>query len=306
MNQGKIEKKVSGTEFSIFMRQLHILALVQHSTASEYMNYRSMADLLDLVPWDENIDSKKIGRCVEKLKEMGFPVHTGKGEQRVMLDRELGADEMLEILPYYLNVVTDTVGIRDCFKSYVENHGSRSLWIMARIYFASLEKKRIKLSYRSVNNNVPDTYILNPYRWIYRDNAVYLIAKNISRGDNVSLFRLNRIRDVDITDDRFEDDIPSAYELLKHSMGSFINNRYYNVKLMFRFEDKERIEEDFGHLELMFADSHSDGYGEVTFTVCDLINVCKAVFSYCGRVEIIDPPEAVSEMKRMIEGNNIY
>ena len=89
MNEIKLEQKVSNTEFSIFMRQLHVLALMQHSTASENMNYRTMADLLSLVPWDEDINEKKIARCVDKLKEMGFPVHTAQGETRVVLEREL-------------------------------------------------------------------------------------------------------------------------------------------------------------------------------------------------------------------------
>jgi predicted DNA-binding transcriptional regulator YafY len=297
----KLEQKVSNTEFSIFMRQLHVLALMQHSTASENMNYRTMADLLSLVPWDEDVNEKKIARAVDKLKEMGFPVHTAKGETRVVLEKELSDNEMLEVLPYYLNLVSDTVGIRDCFKSYVQNHGSRSLWIIGRIYFASLQKKRIELTYRSLKSREPETYILNPYRWVYRDNAVYLIARNTKK--DISLFRLNRIRNVVIKDEIFDDIIPTAEDLLRFSMGAYISDICYNVVIRFKPEMKERIEEDFGHLDPIFIESEKSDYLDAGFTVCDLRTVCQAVFGYCGKVKIVAPVEAVEEMKRMLNSN---
>ncbi len=301
MNNQKLEQKISNTDFSLFMRQLHILALVQHSLSAEQMNYRTMADLLSCVPWDEAVNEKMIARCVGKLKEMGFPVHTSKGETRVVLERELVDDEMLEVLPYYLNVISDTIGIRDCFKSYVQSHGSRSLWIIARIYFASLQKKKIKLTYRPLKSSEPENYILNPYRWIYRDNAVYLIAKNPKRG--VALFKLNRIRDVIITDNRFHDKIPPVDELMQNSMGAFISDKKYNVKIRFLSELQENIEEVFGHLELMFYQKEKDGYVNASFTACDLVNVYQAVFGYGGGVRIIEPKEAVDGMLRFLNLN---
>lgn len=307
MNDTRIADKLSRTQFSLFMRQLHILALVQHSGTAENMNCNTMAKLLSYEPGKGDVSPKMIRDCVPRLAEMGFPVQTEQGSPRIWLERELSADEMLEVLPYYLNVVTDTVGIRDCFKSYVDTHRSRALWIMARIYFASHQKKRIELIYRSKNRTEPDVYHLNPYRWIYRDNAVYLVARNMMKsGDNISLFRLNRIKDLGVTDYEFEEDIPSSDELLRHSIGAFISSDCHNVTLAFRPDEKENIEEDFGHLELRFSDIDKDGYMRVSFTACDLVNLCKAVFSYCGRVRITGDDAAVNEMKRLLEANNVY
>jgi len=301
LNEINLEQKVSNTEFSIFMRQLHVLALLQHSTTLENMNYRTMADLLDLVPWDEDINEKKISRCVDKLKEMGFPVHTAKGEPRVVLEKELSNAQMLEVLPYYLNLVTDTMGIRDCFKSYVQNHGSRSLWIIGRIYFASLQKKKIELTYRSLKHGEPEIYLLNPYRWVYRDNAVYLIARNMKT--DISLFRLNRIRDVVIKDELFDDIVPTADDIMRFSMGAYIGDVCYNVVIRFMPDMKERIEEDFGHLDPLFIETSGAEFLEASFTVCDLGTVCQAVFGYCGKVKIVSPDKAVDEMRGMLKGN---
>lgn len=301
MNEVKLEEKVSNTAFGNFMRQLHLLALIQHGNAAENMNFGTMADLLSLVPWDEDVDEKKIAGSIEKLREMGFPVHSVQGEPRVFLEKELSGDEMLEVLPYYLNLISDTMGIRDCFKSYVQNHGSRSLWVIGRIYFATLQKKKIELTYRSLKNSEPEKYILNPYRWVYRDNAVYLIARNIKT--DIALFRLNRIRDVVIKDEHFDDMIPSADDLLRYSMGPFIGDNYYNVVIRFKPDIKERIEEDFGHLDPLFIETPDVDYLEAGFTVCDLASVCRTVFGYCGGVKIVAPREAVDEMIKMLNGN---
>lgn len=314
MNDIRIADKVSRTQFSLFMRQLHILALVQHGGSSEKLNCTTMADLLSYEPGKENLSPKMIRDSVPRLAEMGFPVQTEQGSPRIWLERELAPHEMLEVLPYYLNIVTDTVGIRDCFKSYVDTHKSRSLWIIARIYFASLEKKQIELMYRSKYKTEAKKYTLKPYRWIYRDNAVYLVARNISsnelgikKTDNeISLFRLNRISDLKVTEKTFEDEIPSTEELLRHSIGAFIGSEYHDVRLNFRPEEKENIEEDFGQLELEFSDTGSDGLMHVFFTVCDLVNLCKTVFGYCGRVKITGDAAAVSQMKEMLGGNSIY
>lgn len=300
-NRMKIEQKISNTGFSIFMRQLHVLALVQHSTSTENMNNRTMADLLSFVPWDGDVSEKKIATCIDKLKEMGFPLLTSQGGARVMLERELSGNEMLEVLPYYLNLVSDTMGIRDCFKSYVENHGTRSLWIIGRIYFASLQKKKIELTYRPARSTEPELYRLNPYRWIYRDNAVYLVAKTVKH--DISLFRLNRIRDVAITGEGFSDEIPSADELLKYSMGAYISSTLHHVKITFPADMRERVQEDFGHLELSLDDTSNPGFIDASFTVCDLVTVCQTIFGYNGRVKITAPDEAVSEMKRMLQQN---
>ncbi len=303
MKDVKITDKVSKTQFSLFMRQLHILALVQHSSLSENMNCSTMSGFLSSEPGKNDVTEKMIRDSVTKLIEMGFPVQMEKGAPRVALERELTTPEMLEILPYYLNIVSDTMGLRDCFKSYVENHGSRSLWIIARIYFAACEKKQVKLLYRSKNKIGPEEYTLNPYRWIYRDNAVYLIARNVGRDiENISLFRLNRIRDLRVTDSIFNDDIPPADELMQYSIGAFVSSRLYDIRLRFRPEEKESIEEDFGHLDVRYSDD-KDGCIIGSFSACDLINLCKAVFSYSGRVKILEPREAVQQMKEMLTEN---
>lgn len=298
MDKKILKEPALKSNFDMFMRSLHVLALVQHSGENEKMNYRSMAGLLSLVPWDVQVDEKTVRRCVMNLKKMGFPLATSQGSDRVTIERELSDKEIMEALLYYVSIVSDTIGIRDCFINHIQNHKGRSLWLIARIYFACLEKRRVRLQYIPQRSHELEEYVVNPYRWIFRDNAVYLMAKKTGR--DLALFRLDRIRGVEICDETFDDEVPSSEELLRYSLGAYISGRRYEILLRFRSFERERIEEDFGRLDLEFSECGMEGFTEARFTVCDLLSVCRVVFSYGGSAVIVSPKEAVSEMRRLL------
>jgi hypothetical protein len=287
------------TKFSIFRRSLHVLAMIQHSDGDSW-NASTLANLLCVIPGEEDVSEKKIAICFDKLREMGFAVSTGKGERRVCLERPLSDSEMIDVLLYYMNSAVEEMGIRDCFKSYVAANGQKSLWIIARIYFASLEKKKIELRYRSESSGHTKDYRLHPYCWVFRDGAVYLFAYNEERKLK-SLFRLNRISNLEVLADEFDDDAASASDTLRKSLGAFIGDTVHRITLSYPSKLHNRIIEEFGRLELSFAEPVNDAE-TVSFEACDLISVCRTVFPFAGEVVITEPAEARKEMKRLIEG----
>jgi hypothetical protein len=291
---------VDKTRFNVLKRSLHILALIQHSSGENW-NARTLSDVLSRVPGEKTLDTREIDTCLKKLKELGFPVRTSKGGRNICLDSPLSDNEIIESLSFYMNAVIDAIGIRDCFSSYVRESGTRSLWLIGRVYFASLAKERIILSYHSTKNTEYKDYHINPYRWIYRDNAVYLVGKDITKG--IRLFKLNRIRDMSLTDEHFDDDIPSTDDLLKTSLGAFIGSECFRVVIEYPEEYAGRVYEEFGRLELTSEPSVRDGYLRTGFTACDLLTVCTKVFGYGGEVTIIEPKEAREEMKSLLLGN---
>ena len=291
-------KKATETKFIIFRRSLHVLSLIQHYD-KESWNATTLSNLLAKIPGEEDMSEKKISKCVDTLCEMGFPIGGGQGERQLYLEKELSSGEMIDVLLYYMNASVEEMGIRDCFKSYVEANGQKSLWIIARIYFASLEKRKITLRYRSESSGDTKDYRLHPYCWVYRDSAVYLFAFNEERGKKV-LFRLSRVSDLSVLADRFEEDVHSASETLRKSLGAFIGDRVYRITLSYPEKLHNRIIEEFGRLELSFS-----GNGDsrtVTFEACDLLSVCKAVFPFGGDVVIVSPEEARKEMKGLLAG----
>ena len=117
-------ENATDTKFIILLLSLHVLALIQHFDV-EPRNAKTLADLLSNVPGEEIVSEKQVMKCFETLKEMGFPVCTEQGSRRVCLDKELSADEMIEVLLYYMNAAVEEMGIRDCFRSYVKKNSSK-------------------------------------------------------------------------------------------------------------------------------------------------------------------------------------
>ncbi len=290
---------ISKTNFSVFRRSLHILALIQHST-EENWNATTLADLLSQVPGEEVLDSKAISTCRKKLAEMGFHLSIGKGEKRLCLDRPLEDSDVLEIMNYYMNNVVQMMGVRDCFSSYVASAGTKSLWIIGRIYFAAIEQRTIIVDYRSEKSGLLKQYTLNPYYWVYRDNAVYLVSEEHERG--ILLLRLNRIEDFELTDHHFNANPPEPSELFANSLGAFLGEDIYNIVIEFPENLSNRVTEDFGRLELLDVPGAPEGFCRAGFSACDLLSVCTRVFAFGGGVKLIAPDEAKDEMRRLCGG----
>lgn len=288
------------TQFDVIRRALHILSLIQHSSGERW-NMTTLADALSRVSGEsEPLSNKQINSCITWLKEAGFPVVVQKGSTHIYLEKEIDPNLLLDILTLYFPLAIDPVGIHDCFRSYVDENPSRSLWLIARIYFASLEKRKIKITY------TPDAgdekgYILSPLHWIYRDSSVYLAARN--GGGNVRLYKLNRIKSLSVSDEHFEETTLTVRELLAFSLGAFIGGPNYTILIEYSKETEQRISEDFGRLDLTWSASPREGFGRVSFVACDLLSVCRIVFGYAGKAVIVSPKEAKAEMKRLIDEN---
>jgi len=287
------------TQFVIIKRALHILSLVQHSSGEKW-NKTTLANALALISNGDDFSTKKVDPALSWLKASGFPLDITKGSTSICLDRPLTETEILKVLDLYLPLAIETVGVHDCFAPWVRENPSRSLWTIARIYFASHEKRKIILKYVPESGE-EKSYLLVPFYWIYRDSSVYLAAKN-QRGEK-RLYKLHRIKDVKMTDDHFSDDAPPADELMRFSMGAFINDTRYNVTLEFHSDVKQRIAEDFGRLECSYSAADIADHERVSFTVCDLLSVCRAVFGYEGKAVIISPEEARETMVEMLNVN---
>ncbi|HOQ13041.1 MAG TPA: WYL domain-containing protein [Spirochaetota bacterium] len=293
--------RISKQNFNIFIHQLHIIALIQHSTLSENINCRKIADFFGSENFSDFLTERQVLHAVNRLKEMGFPVKTLKGSNRICLERELTDEEMLLILPFYLQLVTDTIGLKDYFKKYIETHRNKSIWLLGRIYFASHERRKIKIKYKSNEKEEPEDYIINPYGWVYRNDAIYLVAKNLKR-NNISLFKLDRIKDMEVMNDLFHEEIPSMAELFSKSVGAFIGESSHKVELTFSATDKELIFEHFGHIKPEFT-SLNNGCMQACFEASDIINVCKIVFGFEGRVKITGNSIVVEEIKKLLRQN---
>ena len=290
------------TRVDILRRACHVIALVQNGNDRFNWNRKTLSDSFAGESMPDNAESdvtpKQVGASIELLRTMGLPVPKGRGNNRINLTRELTFDEQMLILRFYMHQIVKEIGISDYLAKYIRNNKNRSLWMLARIYFASVDKSRVCLKYGP--SAEPQDYIVHPYDWVYRSDAIYLVA--LREKDGVTgLFRLDRIREIDVMDTHFDEEVPDVQELFRYSLGAFIGNKTYDVVIEYSEAVRERVEEDFGHIELVT--SAAGGLLRSSFKIADLAMLCRVVFPYCGAVHIVSPPEARDEMVKLLKGN---
>lgn len=282
----------------ILRRALHILGLIQNGSDPCDWNRQSLSELFSHETGNmEDVTAKKVDTSLSLLEGLGLPVDMEKGARRIMLEQPLTEEQAVLAIRYYMHMVVEELGITDYLKKYVARAGNRSLWIIARIHFAVVLKNRVSLLYDSDDSR----YMIHPYGWIYRGDAIYLVALREKDGQT-GLFRLDRIRDLDVGGDHFTEDVPATAGLFRHSLGAFIGTKTYDVVIRYDSSLMDRVREGFGHMEMNTV-QRKGTMVESTMHISDLASLCRIVFAYGGGVCIVAPPEAVQEMKRLLEGN---
>ena len=176
---------------------------------------------------------------------------------------------------------------------------------MGRIYFAIKEKRQIKIDY---TNNAGKSYkeqMCHPYHMVFRNNNFYLLAKT-AYDDNPWLFIINKISNVKVENEYFDEEIPLVDEIFKNTLGSFIGESC-SVKIKFKKDMMGIIEQMLGFLDPMIEEMDGGEECEARFDVSDCKYLCKQLFLYGKRVEIVEPPELRLMMIDMLkESMKIY
>nr|HPQ55302.1 WYL domain-containing protein [Spirochaetota bacterium] len=236
--------------------------------------------------------------------ELSIDVDRTKGGRVTNLAEDL--DEALheKVALLYSNFVTRDSSREIILRSFLKKHPRDGLWMLARIYFAALEKKRITFDYTTNTGYEIKEAKYHPYHIVFRNNNLYLLGKVKGKTDTWLLI-LNRIRNLQVTDETFDEDIPNIDIVFNDCLGSFIGKKY-DVTLRFKKNIIHQLEQFLSILEPRFSDIDT-GTGEVSFSVSDDFYLCKQLFMYGNAVEIISPPELRNRMIAMLqESLSIY
>lgn len=294
------------TEYGVIKRYLHVLALLQNSKDSQNWNGSTLADILSLDEPTGDLSDKTVREYISEYleKELGIEVDRTKGGRRTQLAADI-EDELLEKLAslYAGFVVHDSV--RELVvKAFLKKHPLDGLWMMARLYFAALEKKRVRFNYVTNTGYKIKEADFHPYHLVMRNNNLYLFGR-IHGLDKPWLVILNRVTELRITDDRYEEEPPSVDEVFKDSLGSFIGKKY-SVVLRFKEAVLNPMEQFLSILEPEVS-KVGDGIWEARFDVADDLYLCKQLFMYGSNAEIVSPPELREMMVSMLrESVEVY
>jgi hypothetical protein len=293
-------------KLNIIRRYLHILALLQNNKDPMDWNGSTLANILTLDEADRPLTDKTIRDYIKDnlMGELELPIDMEKGGRRIELAQPL-ADSILErvINIYSLFVVTDSS--RDVIlHNFIQRHPYDCLWLLGRIYFAALDRKRIEFDYIT-NSGQRIHNLLNPYHLVFRNNNLYLVGRLPDR-DRAWIFIANRMENLKVTDQRFDDTVPPVDEIFQDTLGSFIGEKYH-MKIRFDRDLLPVMEQILGILEPEITEDDGGEHYQASFTVSDDRYLCKQLFLYGGRVEILEPKEMRDLMIKMLrESMGVY
>lgn len=283
-------------------RYLHALALLQGSGSDpSNWNSNSLADILSL---DEEEESKIADTSILKyikenlIEEFGLGISLERGSRRIVLDSPLDPEMAGRIASIYSSFVVKDSAREMVLKNFTRKHPYDCLWILARIYFAILERRRLSFEYSPDGSQVYQNTV-NPFHLVFRNNNLYLVCRLLSNGQILPLV-VNKIENLRITDDEFKEDIPSLDEVFKDTLGSFIGKKY-KVKIRFARDIYAMIYDILSILEPQYTEHQDGDYFEADFTISDDKYLCMQLFLYGDRVEILEPLELKRTMMEMLE-----
>jgi hypothetical protein len=277
-------------EIGILRRYLHILALLQNKQDRKDWNSRSLADTICLDPNIDTIEDKVIRGDIEKYLEgdLGFSVSRVKGGRRSELETIIDDKTLLSLLMTYADFVIYDSSRSLALSSLIAAKKDICLWLLARLHFAAITKNKIEFDY-TTNVNDRLNVSVHPYHLVLRANRIYLVGMRDS-DRTVGPYLLSRIDNLKILDAKFDEEIPSAEDLYKHSYSGFIWHETVEISIRYNSKIENNMLNDFGSLEPVISKE-----GEIhtmRFLVFDFEAVCRQLFFYGNDVEILSPTQA--------------
>lgn len=172
---------------------------------------------------------------------------------------------------------------------------------------AITRRKRIEFRYSDVTpeldevlRNNGEIYEISPYGLLWNQDYYYVVGWS-NKHENVSVFRVDRMVGVSVTDEKAMKR-PEGFKLDDYSkpiFDMFEGTEKTEVKLQVRNDLAKYIVDRFGNsLKTAIMD---EDYFEVSIEVSLSPTFFAWVFQFAGGIRIIEPAEAVDEMKRMAE-----
>ncbi len=160
--------------------------------------------------------------------------------------------------------------------------------ILNQVNRAALERRRIEMSYHSLQRKEPVVRKVDPYKVWFHDGTLYLIGHCHLRNE-VRMFVLDRINILRVTDERFEP--PKDFDLdafMRHSF-KVMHDELHAVKVRISPAWARWVGEKVWH-ESQKAENQPDGSLILTFQVAGLDEIKHWVLSLGPEAWVVEPP----------------
>lgn len=163
---------------------------------------------------------------------------------------------------------------------------------VARLLDATLNHRRLTMRYHSFSSNREKDYTLDPYRLVFAQGGLYLVAF-VPEYRQVRTFSIERIVSLSVTEERFEPiDLPE--DAFAHSLGV---NQGTPERIEIAFEPRiaRYVRERVWHPSQETAE-RPDGSLTMTLHVCNDWALRSWVLGFGPLARVIAPPELASQI----------
>jgi predicted DNA-binding transcriptional regulator YafY len=177
-------------------------------------------------------------------------------------------------------------------------HAARERDVIARVIEATLARRRAAMRYHSFSSGRTKEYLVEPYRIVYADGGLYLIAL-VPEYEGLRTFAIERIESFSLLEETFEPQEALADEVFQHSLG--INQGPpERVEIEFAPPVSRYVAERLWHPSQRL-DERSDGAVRLTLDVCNDWALRRWILGFGGAARVLKPDELASQLKREVE-----
>ncbi len=290
-------------------RCLHILSLTQYMPQNrETWNAASLSRILSLDELnDSGVDSSSITKYINNQIKKGFGVDidtiTVDGKTARLLAEDIDINTQLNFAKVYSTFVIEDTSRDTALTKFIKSMPDKALWIIARVYFAVLEKQMIQIDYTGSSGKERKEWRLFPFYFFINEFNLYLAAYDPVEDLRFTL-RAERIENLIVTDDSItkQPEISPVSKLYRNSLSAFLSPEG-PVKMKIRYNKyaASNIKDLISPLESVVMSQINENLFEAEFIIDDLRYLCKQLFLYGKNVEILSPPEARHTMLKMLK-----
>lgn len=169
---------------------------------------------------------------------------------------------------------------------------------IAQILDATLHHRRLAIRYRSFSSGREKDYIVEPYRVVFAQGALYLVAF-VPEYDEVRTFAVERLLSLSVTDERFE---PPDLEqdAFAHSLGVH-EGAPERIEISFAPQIAPYVRERRWHASQQMQEQ-ADGSLRLVLNVCNDVALRSWILGFGELAKVIAPSELAQQIVRELDG----
>ena len=172
--------------------------------------------------------------------------------------------------------------------------------IFALLQSAAAQRRKVYIDYNSLFDGKVIHCELSPYHLLYNQRAWYVVGHS-SLHKTIRTFKLNRIRNAEMLEERFDNDGEPGFDLAEYlgcAWSMIPEGKMYNVRLRFAPKVANNVAEVQWHKTQKVV-RNPDGSATVDFRVDGLGEITWWILGYGDQVKILSP----AELRKTIAGS---